>query len=236
MDDLSSNTPVLLVLLLVATFLLGAATTKLFSSGSNSNAQNAAVPTAQAPVAQQKPQGKVNLTTGYYPVLGNSNATVTIIEFADYQCPFCEKFFTDVQPNIINDYVNTGKAKFAFRDYPFLGDESTWAAEASACANDQGKYWVFHDYLYNHQGEERSGAFDKDKLEGFAATLGLNTDQFNSCLETDKYAKQVAADMAVGQKAGVQGTPSVFVNGQIIVGAQPYSNFKTAIDQALAGK
>lgn len=233
LNDLSSSTPILLVLLLIGAFLLGATTTKLLALPT----KNTALPPGQQIVpTPQPPSGKVNVDIGHLPVLGDKNAKVTVVEFADFQCPFCERFFKDVEVNIIKDYVNTGKVKFAFRHYAFLGQESTWAAEASECANEQGKFWEYHDYLYSHQGPENSGAFAKDKLEDFAKQLGLNSEQFNSCLETDKYAKAVADDLSAGQKAGVQGTPATFINGQIIIGTQPYSAFKTIIDQALATK
>lgn len=200
---------------------------------------SAVVPTpapqaAQAPAAQPAPGAKVDISTGHLPIKGNSQAKVTIVEFADFQCPFCEKFFQDTESQLIKDYVNTGKAKFAFRHYAFLGQESTWAAEAVECANEQGKFWDYHNYLYTHQGQENSGTFNKDKLEGFAQTLGLNTDQFKGCLESDKYAQKVKDDVAEGQKAGVNGTPATFVNGQLISGAAPYNNFKTLIDTELA--
>lgn len=184
----------------------------------------------------------VNVSVGHLPILGNKNAKVTVVEFADFQCPFCEQWFQQVEPNIIKNYVNTGKIQFAFRHYAFLdqstdaaGPESTQAALASECADEQGKFWDYHDYLYNHQGQEDSGTFSIDNLKGFAATLGLNTDQFNSCLDSKKYASNVSKDMSEGQTAGVQGTPATFVNGLLFSGACPYSNFKQAIDYALAG-
>lgn len=236
-----SYAPVLIVLLLIASFLLGALTTKISYlekvKPTSQQPQQAALPSnsnqpqAQAP---QAPGTKVNVDSGHLPILGDKNAKVTVVEFADFQCPFCESWFKDVEPNLIKDYVNTGKVKFAFRHYAFLGQESTWAAEASECANEQGKFWEYHDYLYNHQGAENSGAFNKDKLIGFAQSLGLNTVQFSSCLNSDKYAKAVADDLTAGQKAGVSGTPTTFVNGQSVVGAQTYSAFKTIIDQQLA--
>lgn len=235
-QDSRSYTPILIVLLLIASFLLGALTTKLGASQSSTDTlQPSAQPNSpQRAPNQPAPGAKVNVDEGHLPILGNKNAKVTIIEFGDFQCPFCERFFKDAEPGIIKDYVNNGKVKFAFRHYAFLGQESNFAAEASECANEQGKFWEYHDYLYNHQGPENSGAFAKDKLIGFATSLGLNTDQFSSCLNSDKYAKQIADDLAAGQKAGVSGTPTTFVNGQSVVGAQPYSAFKTLIDQELS--
>ncbi len=180
------------------------------------------------------PSQKVSVDIGHLPVLGNKNAKVTVVEFADFQCPFCERWFKNVKPNLIKDYVDTGKVKLAFRHYAFLGPESTWAAQASECASEQGKFWEYHDYLYDHQAAENSGAFAKDKLIGFAQALGLDMPKFSSCVESSKYAKNVSDDLSAGQKAGVNGTPATFINGQIVMGAQPYAAFKTIIDAQLA--
>ncbi len=114
-----------------------------------------------------------------------------------------------------------------------MGQESTWAAEASECANEQGKFWEYHNYLYNNRGAENSGAFSKVNLERFAATLELNTSAFNSCLEGEKYAK-ITDDTQAGQAVCVSGTPTVFINGVAIVGAQAYTTFKAAIDSELS--
>lgn len=189
---------------------------------------------AQQPAVAPSPKAKVDVSAGHLPVKGNDKAKVTVVEFADFQCPFCERFYTQVEINLLKDYVDTGKVKFAFRNYAFLGQESTWAAEASECANEQNKFWEYHDYLYTHQGKENAGDFSKEKLEGFAQAIGLNTDQFKSCLESDKYAAKVKEDFTQGQAAGVQGTPATFINGQLVSGAQPYSNFKSIIDAELA--
>ncbi len=183
-----------------------------------------------------------NVTTGNLPILGNPNAKVTVVEFADYQCPFCEQFFTNDEPQIKKDYVDTGKVKYVFRDFAFLGqpttdpagDESTNAANAARCANEQGKYWQYHDYLYSHQGQEDQGTFSKDNLKTFAANLGLNTDQFNSCVDSNKYVSDVTADMNAGKAVGVTGTPTIYINGAQFVGAQPYATIKQAIDAALS--
>lgn len=176
----------------------------------------------------------VDVSQGNLPVLGNKDAKVKIIEFADFQCPFCERFFTEVVPNIKKDYVDKGLASFAFRHYAFLGQESTDAANASECANEQGKFWQYHDYLYEHQSGENQGTFAKDKLKEFALALGLNAEQFNTCLDSNKYQSNIDKDLEDGQKAGVDGTPATFVNGILISGALPYSEFKAQIEKALA--
>ncbi|MCL5019399.1 MAG: thioredoxin domain-containing protein [Patescibacteria group bacterium] len=108
---------------------------------------------------------RVNVDPGSLPALGKPDAPVTIIEFADYQCPFCERYYTDAEKNIMEDYVKTGKVKFIFRNYAFLGPESILAAEGGYCAAEQGKFWEYHNFLYEHQGPENSGTFSKENLE-----------------------------------------------------------------------
>ena len=238
-SNLGKNpTPLLVALLVVGAFIIGTLFTKvsyLEKGGTPSTATTGTGTTTGAqPAATPAPGQKVDVSVGKLPTLGSKDAKVTVIEFADFQCPFCEKWFKDVEPSLKKDYIDSGKVQFVFRHYAFLGQESTWAAEASECANEQGKFWEYHDYLFNHQGAENSGAFSKANLEGFAAVLGLDTQKFNPCLETDKYATNVSTDFTEGQKAGVSGTPATFINGLISVGAQPYATFKTLIDAELA--
>jgi len=230
-------TPILMALLLVASFLLGALTTKISYLEKNGNNQQAA-PTAQAPAQGNQPPApgaKVNVSAGKFPLKGNKDAKVTIIAFEDFRCPFCERFFKDTLPQIQKDYIDTGKAKFAFRNYQFLGAASVVAGNAAECANEQGKFWEFHDYLYNNQpSESDTSMYTVDNLTKIAGQLSIDTNKFNSCLSANKYDKNVSGDLADGQKAGVTGTPTVFINGISVVGAQPYSAFKTIIDQELA--
>ena len=194
-------------------------------------------PTAQVPQQPPAPSAPVNVSIGHLPAQGKSNAPVTIIEFADFRCPFCERFFGDAEKGILQDYVATGKVKFYFRHYAFLGPASTVASEAAECANEQGQFWKFHDWMYNNQASESdTGYYSKDNLITYATNLGLNKAKFANCLNTDKYASAVQQDLSEGQAAGVQGTPTIFINGRPLVGAQPYSAVKAAIDQALQGK
>jgi protein-disulfide isomerase len=193
-------------------------------------APNAPSTPPAAPAAGQK----VTVDVGHLPAQGNPNAKVKIIAFEDFRCPFCEKFFTNTEPQIIKDYVDTGKAVLYFRQYQFLGAPSVVAGNAAECANEQGKFWVFHNYLYKNQpSESDTSLFTTDNLTKIAGQLGINTGKFQSCLSSNKYDKNVKDDLAAGQTAGVTGTPTVFVNGIPIVGAQPYSAFKAAIDQQL---
>ncbi|MCX5789528.1 MAG: thioredoxin domain-containing protein, partial [Elusimicrobia bacterium] len=178
----------------------------------------------------------ISVGLGHLPLKGDPRAKLNIVEFADFQCSFCKRFFTDIEPKIIKDYVSTGKANFYFRHLPFLGTESTSAAEAAECANEQKKFWAFHDYLFSHQANENSGTFSIKNLEGFAAGMGLDAAKFKTCLETGKYAKQIAGDSADGKKAGLNGAPATFINGangSLIFGSPAYSDFQKAIEAAL---
>lgn len=226
---MKSANPILILLLVIAAFLIGTLWTKIqYLEGQKSNIQ--ATPTAGP---SQVLGTKVNVGVGHLPPLGDEKAKITIVEFADFQCPFCERLFKDAIANIKKDYLDKGKVKLYFRHYAFLGPESVFAAQASECANEQGKFWEFHDYLFNHQEGENQGAFSKENLKKFAADLGLDAQKFSSCLDSDKYKNSIEKDLNEGKEAGVSGTPATFVNGILIGGAQPYSNFKAVIDEEL---
>ncbi|MDP3800039.1 MAG: DsbA family protein [bacterium] len=178
----------------------------------------------------------VKVELGNLPILGDEKAKITIIEFADYQCPYCEAFFTQVEPVLRDEYVKKGLAKVQWRDFAFLGPESFWSAEAARCANDQGKFWQYHDLLLNRQKGENEGAFSKENLKKFASELGLNTTDFDSCLDTGKYTQAVKDDTDYGRSVGVSGTPATFINGEMVVGVDrnnPFAQFKVVIDKYL---
>jgi len=165
------------------------------------------------------------------PVLGDPNAPVTIIEFSDFQCPFCARFYSQTEIQLIDEYVKTGKARIIYRDFPLsFHPEAEPAALAAECANEQGKFWEFHDKVFQNQASMSIASYKQ-----WAADLGLNTQQFNSCLDSKKYLAEVQKDFNDGAAAGVSGTPTFFINGQKIVGAQPYAAFKSLIDALLAG-
>ncbi len=166
-------------------------------------------------------------------VLGDQNAPVTVIEYGDYQCPFCGKFFKETEPTLRENYIKTGKVKFVYRDFAFLGQESTWAANAAQCAGEQGKFWEYHDYLYSNQNGENKGAFSKNNLKNFGAVLGLDKDKFNLCVDSDKYLSKIKEETKTGGEAGVQGTPASFINGILYAGALPLSTFTGVIDGEL---
>lgn len=226
------------VLLVIASFVIGSLWTKVQylekNSGSGSQAA-AAQPAQQAAAPQPQPTlGKQNVEVGNYPPKGNPNAKVTMIAFEDFRCPFCEKLFTDILPQLQKEYIDTGKVKFYYRNYQFLGPASVMAGNAGECANDQGKFWEFHDYMYKNQpSESDTSMYTTDKLSGIAGQLGMDTGQFKQCLDGKKFDKNVSDDLAAGQKAGVNGTPTTFINGIPIVGAVPYAQIKAEIEKAI---
>ncbi len=177
---------------------------------------------------------KVNIDLGHFPIRGNKVAKVTIIEFADFRCPYCKMSFSQIEPKLFKDYVNTGKAKFAFRQFVKLGPASEIAANAAECANDQGKFWEIHDYLFQYQPLEKDvSMYTVENLTVIAGRLGLDTYRFGSCLSKNRDNRRVTGDYKSGEEAGVYGTPTFFINGKMIVGAKPYSEFQTVINQSL---
>jgi len=187
----------------------------LTNQDSNQNSNN-------APVTQ------IEIGASY--VKGNKDAPITIIEFSDFQCPFCERFYSDTLPQIIKNYVDTGKAKFVYKHFPLVSIHSSAqkAAEASECAGEQGKFWEYHNTLFENQQ-----SLDVASLKKYAVQLGLNSNKFNDCLDSGKYESKVNDDLKEGSAAGVTGTPAFFINGQKLVGAQPYESFKPVIDSEL---
>ena len=190
-------------------------------------------------------------------VMGNPNAKVTLVMYEDFQCVFCgavsgsqsntpaiqyllknDPSWTPFMPVVMN-YVKNGSIQFVYRDYPFLGPESTRAAEAARCAEDQGQFWQYHDYLFAHQGEENKGTFSDPNLESFAKTLGLNTIDFNNCLSSNKYGQAVADSKTEGDTAGVTGTPKGFIlinNNKLVAtidGAESAPMVQQKLDAAL---
>ena len=234
-----SSAQILVILLVVAAFLIGVLFDKVQYLEKGQIAitnPGAAVPAGQnGQQAAPTPGAKVSVAIGGFPVQGNKNAKVTIIEFADFRCPFCEQFFTNTLPQITSDYVNTGKVKFAFRNFAFLGPASIIAANASECANDQGKFWDFYSYLYKNQPAETDiSMYNTDTLTQAAVSLGMDDNKFRSCLDNKTDDAKAAKDLADGQAAGISGTPTFVINGTLVVGAQPYAAIKAIIDQELA--
>ena len=168
-------------------------------------------------------------------ILGNPSAPITIVEFGDYQCHQCYNWFHNTKPAIFENYIDTGKVNFVFVDLAFLGKDSLKAAQATYCAEDQGKYWDYHDVLYiSQESKIDNGWANSERLKAFAFTLGLDMELFESCLDSGKYSKRVQYNIEEAKKQGVRGTPGFFIvgpdNQQKLSGAQPYSVFKEILD------
>ncbi len=181
-------------------------------------------------------------------VLGDPNASVTLVVYEDFQCPWCGKIHKEAEKALREKYLPTGKVNLVYRDFSFLGtfvnpyvaskDESSNAAQAARCAGDQGKFWEYHDYLFDHQNGENKGNFSVPNLKSFARILTLDTASFNQCLDSNKYLPAVNASNDQGKIAGVQGTPKGFIlkKGKIvdtIDGYMPSEQVTAKIDQAL---
>jgi protein-disulfide isomerase len=172
------------------------------------------------------------VATGDGRVLGSPDAPVTVIEYADFQCPVCKRAESSIVSKIEQDYVLDGRVNIEFRMFPFLGQESWWAAQAAEAAREQGKFWEYHDALFNAQGRENGGSFSYDNLVAIAGEVGLDVPKFEATIGQHLPALQQEADGA--RAAGVGSTPTFFVGDEKIVGAQPYDVFVQAIEAQLA--
>ena len=175
------------------------------------------------------------------PLLGNPEAPVTVVEFSDFQCPFCRQLWRDALPQIKEKYIKTGKVKFVYRDFPIVSihDMAQTYAEAAECADEQGKFWLMHDTIFEEQDRRGQGTvsgISATDVKRWAKEIGLDGNAFDECLNSEKYRTEVERDLAAGQGAGVSGTPATFINGRLISGAVPFPQFEAAIDAALAGK
>ena len=169
------------------------------------------------------------------PIMGNPSASITILEWGDYQCTYCHKFHQSTLNTIKRDFIETGKVKLVFKDFPLNGPDSVLAAEAAYCAQDQGKYWQYHDEIYKNWAGEKTGWVNHDSLDKFATTVSLDLNKFNECLDDHKYLERVNQMYEFGKKIGIDATPSflVFNNEKIIkiTGNQPLEVFLKSIDE-----
>ncbi len=222
---------VTLVLLVILVFQVGSINSKLDGlAGLEVEEKDEDQPTQ--PKADDKPAVELDMEEliDDDTVKGDADAPVTIVEWSDFECPFCARFYRDTMGQIQEEYIDTGKVKMVFRDFPLsFHQQAQKAGEAAECAGEQDKFWEMHDILFE---EGVKGGVDSFKQ--FAADLGVDTAEFDECLDSDAMAEEVKKDMADGVKAGITGTPGFIINGQKISGAQPFANFKAVIDAELA--
>lgn len=173
------------------------------------------------------------------PTLGSDTAQVTIVEFGDYQCPFCRKWNLETKPLVEKNYIDTGKARLIYVDFPIVGPDSIKAHAGSYCAAEQGLYWQYHDFLYANQGHENSGWTSANNLKTLVSGInGLDQNLFSQCIDSGKYEDRVKENKNIATKNGARSTPSFIIigpDGNVvpIAGAQPYSTFQKTIDEML---
>ncbi|MEM4389399.1 MAG: thioredoxin domain-containing protein [Candidatus Micrarchaeia archaeon] len=188
-------------------------------------------PCQQNQTAPSKPsaQPRINFSNAW--AMGEPSAPVVIVEYSDFQCPFCAEFWRAVLPAIQRDFLSTGKARFVYKHFPLenIHPLAVMAAEAAECAGEQGHFWEYHDLLFANQASLSEGSFI-----ALAANLSLDMPRFTACLESRQKASIVAAHQSEGLANGVRGTPTFFINGRVVVGAQPYATFKRIIEEQLA--
>jgi protein-disulfide isomerase len=186
----------------------------------------------------QLQQEVAEVTVDDDPVLGNPDAPVTIIEFSDYQCPFCRVFWKDTLPLIIGEYVADGRVKIVYRDFPLSSHPMAIPyAEAAECAGDQDRYWEMHDIIFGEQEKLADGLIESltiEDLSNATEALEMDKEEFDTCMEEHKYLDEIRKDFEDGDAAGVTGTPSFFINGERVVGALPFEAFQTIIEEKLA--
>ncbi|MER3570138.1 MAG: hypothetical protein C4348_00795 [Patescibacteria group bacterium] len=185
-------------------------------------------------INRQTPQPKISsIEPGTLPPLGNPNAPVKVIEFGDFHCPFCFKAYKFIYPQL-EKYINEGKIVFYFRDFPLqsIHPQSFNVHLASRCANEQGKYWEFHKQVFSDYETLGQNTGNEDYLFSLSEKLKLNSEQFKECYNSKKYLNDIQNDIQYGTNVGVEGTPTFFVNGKIVVGFDP-NGLEKAIQEAL---
>jgi protein-disulfide isomerase len=171
------------------------------------------------------PNARYAVAVADNPSIGSPDAPITIIEFGDFRCSYCHRFYDQTLTPLLEQYGD--QVRFVYRDYPILGPDSTLAALAGECADDQGKFWEFHDLIFTDQ------ILTRDQFLEYAANLELDVEAFTTCLDEETHSEEVQADYQAGASVGVGGTPTFFINGRMVVGAQPLSTFASVIDDEL---
>lgn len=189
-------------------------------SGGNDNEPEAVGPNPSGPEAAEK---------------GRADAPVTLLFYSDFQCPYCADA-SKVMKQVEDTYVREGKVRLVYRHFPFIGKESVQASEAAECAAEQGRFWAYHDKLFNSQAGENEGAFNPNKLKKFAADMKLDAEKFNACLDTEKHRKKILDQWQEGRNKGVRATPTFFINDRKQEGGLPFEDFSLLIDEALAAQ
>ena len=172
------------------------------------------------------------------PILGDPDAPITLVEFGDYQCHYCNVFFQSIEKDILKNYVNTGKVKIIFKDYNIIGEDSVKASQGAHCANDQGLFWEYHDILYSNWTGENNGWASSENLAIFAQQIGLNMNKWSECMNKGSHSQIILKSNDDARTLQLTGTPAFFIinsEGEVskLFGAQPFEVFKKIFDEQL---
>jgi protein-disulfide isomerase len=219
--------------------LVGGGPTTIAGTQGGGSATVAPTGSQQAPLPTQQKIQSVSLDGAI--TMGTQDAPVTIVEFSDFQCPFCKRHFEDSFDQIEQEYVSMGKVRYVYKHYPLDSHQNAkQAAVAAECANEQGKFWEYHDVLFQKQTEweTQDANTSATTFKKYATDLGLNAGSFNTCLDSNKYEEKVDKELQEGSTYGVSGTPTFFIGNEqqgytLVEGAQPFTALKQTIDQAL---
>lgn len=231
------TTPILVILLVIVAFLAGMFWTKIRYVESGKAPEEAAqaspapgAPQEGAPLSEEQ----INkIVSSGAATKGKESAPVAIVEFSEYQCPFCGRYIAETYPQILEEYGD--QIYYIFHDYPLsFHQHAQKMAEVARCAGDQDQYWEMHDLIFENQEVWSSKQNVETDINSYVSQLGLDKEGFDDCLVSGKYTQAVKDDFELGTEVGVQGTPTFFINGQKIVGAQPFESFKAIIDAELA--
>ncbi len=209
--------------------------------GFNGMANESELVIESTPTIQESGPPKITMKTfleNGSPILGNPKAPVTLVEFGDYQCKFCNVFFHSTEDDILKNYVETGKVRMIFKDYNIIGPDSIRASHGAHCANDQGLFWEYHDILYSNWTGENNGWASSENLVKFAQEIGLDIDEWSECVTNGLHSQTILASNEDAKNLGITGTPAFFVIGPDdkptrIFGAQPFEVFENIFEKKL---
>jgi len=237
----------LIVLVGITAFFAGSYTTNLNSNQISEEDLDKALAKLELKLLQnklptQQPPAPVKISIDDDPMFGNPDAPITIVEFSDFECPFCARFHVQTLPSLFEEYIDQGKVRLVFRDFPIqsIHQNALPAAVAANCANDQGKFKEMHDMIFENQNEwnKQETVNALSTFSQYAASMQLDQELFDSCLTSGKHIPEIRKDLDDGRDYGVSGTPGFFVgNDEIgyveLKGAQPFESFKKVIDAQL---
>ena len=194
-----------------------------------------------APKIEQIESAKITMDTfvsNGSPILGDPDAPITLVEFGDYQCHYCNVFFQSIEKDILKNYVDTGKVKIIFKDYNIIGEDSVKASQGAHCANDQGLFWKYHDILYSNWTGENNGWASSENLAIFAQQIGLNMNKWSECMNKGSHSQIILKSNDDARTLELTGTPAFFIinsDGKVskLFGAQPFEVFKKIFDEQL---